>query len=75
MALRTDQLNRTRGEIEQEHFIKVGHGAIVYDVAAKAWAIPGGLHTTHKPAAERAAKLIDLMFRGEISGPRIVRGE
>lgn len=73
MTLRTDQLTRLRNEIEQQHLIIMGLGVIVYDVGASAWAIPGGNHTTHRPAAERAAKLIDLMIRGQITGPRILK--
>lgn len=75
MKIRTEHLTTARTAIEMQHRIKIGYGVIVYDVQSKAWSIPGGLHTTHRPAAERAAQLIDLMFRGEIKGPRIVRGK
>lgn len=75
MLQRTDQLLRSRGEVEKKHYIKIGQGQIVYNVAARGWALPGGMLTEHRAAAERAAKLINLMIVGEIPGPRIKRGE
>ena len=75
MTVRTEQLTRERNEIERRKVIVVGLGVVVFDVGVMGWAIPGGLHTTHKPAAERAARLIDMMSKGEIPGPRILRGE
>ena len=56
-----------------QHRIKIGYGVIVYDVQTKAWSLPGSTHTQSRECAERAAKLIDLMIRKEISGPRILK--
>lgn len=64
-----------RNVLESKNRIVSGSGTVPYDVGEMAWAIPGGLHTTHKPSAERAAQLIDLMLRGEIKGPKIIREE
>ena len=73
MTLRTDQLLRSRGEIEKKNYIKIGRGQIVYNVKDRGWALPGGMLTAHRASAERAAQLIDLIMRGEIKGPYIAR--
>lgn len=66
-----DHILRARAVMEQEQQIVVGQGVVVYDAKARAWALPGGLHTTHRPAAERAARNIDRMMSGLLAGPRV----
>lgn len=64
-------LAKARDQIEEENLITVGQATIVYNATARVWALPGGMTTTHRPAAERAAELIDLMMSGQLSGPRV----
>lgn len=66
-----EHILKARAVMEQEHQIVVGQGVVVYDAEARAWALPGGLHTTHRPAAERAARNIDRMISGLLAGPRV----
>lgn len=66
-----EHILKARAEMEEQQQIVVGQGIIVYDAETRAWALPGGLHTTHKPAALKAAHLIDLMLSKQIAGPRI----
>lgn len=68
-----EHMDRTRNQIAKDHEIVCGRGVIVYDVQARAWSLPGSTHTQSRECAERAAKLIDLMIRKEISGPRILK--
>lgn len=69
-----EHLEKAREAIEEQHRIKIGKGVINYSAKERAWVLPGGLTTTHRPAAERAAKMIDRMMAGEASGPRIKNG-
>jgi hypothetical protein len=62
-----------REAIEEQHRVVVGKGVINYSAERRAWVLPGGLTTTHRPAAERAAKMIDRMMSGGISGPRVAK--
>lgn len=71
--MKWEHMDRARNEIAKEHEIVRGRGVIVYDVQAKAWSLPGSAHTQSRECAERAAKLIDLMIRGQITGPRILK--
>lgn len=69
-----DHILKARAEMEEQHMIVVGQGVVVYDAQARAWALPGGLHTTHRPAAEHAARMIDLIATGQLVGPKIISG-
>lgn len=73
--IRWEQIDRARDQIAKNHEIVSGRGVIVYDLQARAWALPGGTHTQSRECAERAAKLVGLMVRKQISGPRIARGK
>ncbi len=66
-----EHILKARAEMEEQHQIVVGQGVVVYDAEQRAWALPGGFHTTHRPAALKAAHMIDLMITKRISGPRI----
>lgn len=68
-----DHILKARAEMEEQHLIVVGQGVVVYDAQARAWALPGGLHTTHRPAAEHAARMIDLIATKQIVGPKIIK--
>ena len=68
-----EHMDRARNQIAKDYEIVCGRGVIVYDVQAEAWSLPGSTHTQSRECAERAAKLIDLMIRKEISGPRILK--
>ena len=71
--MKWEQMDRARTQIAKDHEIVCGRGVIVYDVRARAWSLPGLAHTKSRECAERAAKLIDLMIRGQITGPRILK--
>lgn len=70
-----EHLMKAREEMEELHRIEIGSGTVVYDAGARVWALPGGLHTTHRPTAERAAKMIDMMISGQIKGPKVISEE
>lgn len=69
-----DHILKARSEMEERHLIVIGQGVVVYDAENRAWALPGGYHTTHRPAAENAARKIDLIACGQLAGPKIISG-
>lgn len=68
-----DHILKARSEMEERHLIVIGQGVVVYDAENRAWALPGGYHTTHRPAAEHAARMIDLIATKQIVGPKIIK--
>lgn len=60
-----EHILRVRADMERRHMVKVGRGVVKYDAAARAWILPGGMKTTHRPAAERAARIMDRMISGD----------
>lgn len=67
-----EHMDRARNQIAKDHEIVCGRGVIVYDVQARAWAVPGSQHVETRFAAEQIAKKINLIMMGQLSGPKII---